>query len=121
MIILKIYVQHFISFLPSTQFKTVIFVDRLHFAGTESATIWCGYMSGAVQAGRRAAIEVLYDLRPQLVSVQDLSEPKTLPKPAKKKSLVVSAIKWSVRIGIATVFVISARKLFIRYASSIVS
>lgn len=94
---------------------------RLHFAGTESATIWCGYMSGAVQAGRRAAIEVLYDLRPQLVSVQDLSEPKTIPKPAKKKSLVVSAIKWSVRIGIATVFVISARKLLIRFVGSFVS
>ena len=78
-------------------------------------------MSGAVQAGRRAAIEVLYDLRPQLVSVQDLSEPKTIPKPAKNKSLVVSAIKWSVRIGIATVFVISARKLLIRFVGSFVS
>ena len=31
---------------------------RLHWAGTETATEWMGYMSGAVQAGQRAAVEV---------------------------------------------------------------
>ena len=36
--------------------------------------MWCGYMNGAVQAGRRAAIEVLYDLRPQLMDKFDLQE-----------------------------------------------
>ncbi|CAJ0582081.1 unnamed protein product, partial [Mesorhabditis spiculigera] len=35
---------------------------NVHFAGTESATHWMGYMSGAVQAGRRAAHEVLHML-----------------------------------------------------------
>ncbi|KAL4239914.1 hypothetical protein ACF0H5_000713 [Mactra antiquata] len=44
----------------------------IHLAGTESASIWTGYMSGAVQAGTRAAIQVLLDLRPQTVSAQDL-------------------------------------------------
>ncbi len=34
-------------------------VGPIHFAGSESATDWCGYMSGAVQAGFRAATEVL--------------------------------------------------------------
>jgi len=34
----------------------------IHFAGTEAATIWIGYMSGAVQAGLRAAHEVLLKL-----------------------------------------------------------
>jgi len=34
-------------------------VGRLHWAGTESATYWNGYMDGAVSAGRRAAAEVL--------------------------------------------------------------
>ena len=29
-------------------------------------------MSGAVQAGQRAAIEVLFDIQPKLVSMQDL-------------------------------------------------
>ena len=33
-------------------------VGRLHFAGTETATHWSGYMEGAVQAGERAAREV---------------------------------------------------------------
>lgn len=32
---------------------------RLHFAGTESATCWAGYMEGAVQSGERAAREIL--------------------------------------------------------------
>ncbi|XP_053296478.1 amine oxidase [flavin-containing] [Pleuronectes platessa] len=34
-------------------------VGRLYFAGTETATEWSGYMEGAVQAGERAAREVL--------------------------------------------------------------
>ncbi|KAH7966894.1 hypothetical protein HPB49_020359 [Dermacentor silvarum] len=32
---------------------------RVYFAGTETATSWPGYMNGAVQAGERAAREVL--------------------------------------------------------------
>ncbi len=32
---------------------------RLYFAGTETATEWTGYMDGAVEAGERAAREVL--------------------------------------------------------------
>ncbi|QRY79529.1 flavin monoamine oxidase family protein [Pseudomonas sp. PDNC002] len=32
---------------------------RLHFAGTETATRWMGYFDGAVEAGERAAREVL--------------------------------------------------------------
>jgi monoamine oxidase len=31
----------------------------LHFAGTETATEWTGYMEGAVQSGERAAAEIL--------------------------------------------------------------
>lgn len=34
-------------------------VGRLHWAGTETATRWYGYMEGAVQAGERAAQEVI--------------------------------------------------------------
>jgi len=34
-------------------------IDRLHWAGTETATVWNGYMDGAVQSGERAAAEVL--------------------------------------------------------------
>jgi len=31
----------------------------LTWAGTETSTIWCGYMDGAVRAGRRAALDIL--------------------------------------------------------------
>ena len=33
-------------------------VGRVHWAGTETATQWTGYMDGAVRAGQRAALEV---------------------------------------------------------------
>ncbi|MGB0953465.1 MAG: flavin monoamine oxidase family protein [Planctomycetota bacterium] len=33
-------------------------VGPIHWAGTESSTVWCGYMDGAVRAGKRAAKEV---------------------------------------------------------------
>ena len=32
---------------------------RIHWAGTETATEWIGYMEGAIQAGERAADEIL--------------------------------------------------------------
>lgn len=34
-------------------------IGRIHWAGTETATEWNGYMDGAVQSGQRAAKEVL--------------------------------------------------------------
>jgi monoamine oxidase len=34
-------------------------VGRIHWAGTETAEIWNGYMDGAVRSGQRAASEVL--------------------------------------------------------------
>jgi monoamine oxidase len=37
-------------------------VGRLHWAGAETATVWNGYMDGAVSSGERAAIEVLSNL-----------------------------------------------------------
>jgi monoamine oxidase len=37
-------------------------VRRIHWAGTETATTWVGYMDGAVQSGHRAAAEVLTEL-----------------------------------------------------------
>jgi monoamine oxidase len=32
---------------------------RIHWAGTETARVWCGYMDGAIESGERAAEEVL--------------------------------------------------------------
>jgi monoamine oxidase len=34
-------------------------IGRLHWAGTETATFWHGYMDGAISSGQRAAAEVL--------------------------------------------------------------
>jgi monoamine oxidase len=34
-------------------------IGRLHWAGTETATLWNGYMDGAVQSGERVAQEIL--------------------------------------------------------------
>ena len=36
---------------------------RIHFAGTETATRWCGYLDGAIESGERAAAEVRARLR----------------------------------------------------------
>ena len=30
----------------------------IHFAGTETATVWAGYMDGAVRSGERVAKEI---------------------------------------------------------------
>jgi monoamine oxidase len=37
-------------------------VGRIHWAGTETATVWTGYMDGAVQSGQRAAAEAVSGL-----------------------------------------------------------
>ncbi|MGI8712842.1 MAG: flavin monoamine oxidase family protein, partial [Solirubrobacteraceae bacterium] len=37
-------------------------VGRIHWAGTETATYWNGYMDGAVSSGERATAEVLAEL-----------------------------------------------------------
>jgi monoamine oxidase len=37
-------------------------VGRVHFAGTETATEWTGYLEGALESGERAAREVLRGL-----------------------------------------------------------
>jgi monoamine oxidase len=34
-------------------------VDRIHWAGTETATRWMGYLDGAIQSGKRVAAEVM--------------------------------------------------------------
>jgi monoamine oxidase len=38
-------------------------VGRLHWAGAETATVWNGYMDGAVRSGERAAAEALGQIR----------------------------------------------------------
>ena len=53
--------------------KTLLLYNfRIHFAGTESATVWFGFLSGAVQSGLRVANEILMELRPQTVTSDDV-------------------------------------------------
>ncbi|XP_005880942.1 PREDICTED: amine oxidase [flavin-containing] A [Myotis brandtii] len=55
-------------------------VDRIHFAGTETATHWSGYMEGAVEAGERAARSILNALGKE--TNQDIEEPESEDVPA---------------------------------------
>ncbi|XP_006795689.1 probable flavin-containing monoamine oxidase A [Neolamprologus brichardi] len=47
---------------------------RIHWAGTETATQWCGYMDGAVQAGQRAALEVLAEVSHMTLTTEEQEE-----------------------------------------------
>ena len=70
-LLLKYYIRH-IFYGKLLYLWNSFNLFRIHFAGTESATAWCGYMSGAVQSGLRAANEVLYQMKPQALSAQEL-------------------------------------------------
>lgn len=56
-------------------------VGRLYFAGTECAFNWSGYMNGAVQAGERAARQLLVALGRLPSSQVDEPEPVSLEYP----------------------------------------
>jgi len=62
--------------------------DRLFFAGTETAACWVGYMDGAIEAGERAACQVLGFLAkdcgcPLNIPKRVLPEPESVEVPAK--------------------------------------
>ncbi|XP_045732518.2 amine oxidase [flavin-containing] A [Mirounga angustirostris] len=67
-----------------TQYGRVIRqpVDRIYFAGTETATHWSGYMEGAVEAGERAAREVLNALGKVAKKDIRVQEPESKDVPA---------------------------------------
>ena len=45
---------------------------RVHFAGTETGAAWAGFMSGAIEAGWRAAAEVIEAERPSSLTEEDI-------------------------------------------------
>uniref|UniRef100_A0AC11DIY1 Monoamine oxidase A n=1 Tax=Ovis aries TaxID=9940 RepID=A0AC11DIY1_SHEEP len=67
-----------------TQYGRVIRqpVGRIYFAGTETATQWSGYMEGAVEAGERAAREVLNALGKLAAKDIWIQEPEAEDVPA---------------------------------------
>lgn len=54
-------------------------VGHVHFAGTETATEWMGYMDGALQSGDRAAKEILDKLAIQWSGTGKSGTRKTIP------------------------------------------
>ncbi|XP_078118793.1 amine oxidase [flavin-containing] [Sander vitreus] len=68
-----------------TQFGKVLRepVGKLYFAGTETATEWSGYMEGAVQAGERAAREVLCAMNKIHQSQIWQTEPESMEVPSR--------------------------------------
>ncbi|OQR74326.1 amine oxidase-like [Tropilaelaps mercedesae] len=50
-------------------------IGRVHFAGTETAWEWSGYINGGIMSGERAAKEVLYELGRIDQATRDAKEP----------------------------------------------
>lgn len=62
-------------------------VDRIFFAGTETATQWAGYMEGAIQAGERAAREILHKMGKigkDEIWQDEPEDPEVKPRPFKE-------------------------------------
>jgi len=56
-------------------------IGRLHFAGSEVATEWSGYINGAIQAGERTARQILANLDRLDPSQVDQIEPVSVDYP----------------------------------------
>ncbi|XP_069102644.1 probable flavin-containing monoamine oxidase A isoform X1 [Argopecten irradians] len=84
---------------------------RLHFAGSESALQWGGYMSGGIQAGVRAATEILYHLRPGAVTSEELLgtaycpsyKPPTHLRKKQESSLLSRTLTLAVVVGVVAI------------------
>ncbi|ELT92234.1 hypothetical protein CAPTEDRAFT_171408 [Capitella teleta] len=93
-------------------------VGRLHFAGSESATVWPGFMNGAVQSGCRAANEVLFNLRPQVVSARDMEDTaydarrETETKMRQRRMPRFRIFRWTLGLGVLCAAIVVAQKAF---------
>ncbi len=38
-------------------------IGRIHWAGTETSTVWTGYIEGAIESGERVTEELLKELK----------------------------------------------------------
>ncbi|KAG8010847.1 Amine oxidase [flavin-containing] A [Nibea albiflora] len=77
---------------------------RIHWASTETATNWCGYMSGAIQEGHRAAREVLAKLCPDALTQEDkeaAKERQTVKQEEPSKFSFLPSIKTLVMAAVA--------------------
>lgn len=102
-------------------------IDRMHFGGTETATKWSGYMDGAVEAGERAAREVLHRMgkitRDQ-IWIEEPPSQEVMPEPIEKcfieKCLpsvtgFLATISFSTVLGAAAIVYFKYPKLLTRF------
>jgi monoamine oxidase len=75
-------------------------VGRVHWAGTETATVWNGYIDGAVRSGSRAALEVLESTgtAPQ-VPVEPTGPQASGPAPVRGRSLPATGVQTAVGVA----------------------
>ena len=65
---------------------------NVYFAGTELATKWSGHMDGAVEAGERAAREVLHQLG--MISADEIWQDEPPSEVREEKVYEVFAMYW---------------------------
>lgn len=80
---------------------------RVHWCGTETATHWAGYLSGAVQSGRRAACEVMRVRGHDVVKLERLvnREPYDFQSPPYAVSNVLTPVVTVLAVVLACVAV----------------
>ncbi|GAB1600298.1 hypothetical protein Ahia01_000307500 [Argonauta hians] len=86
-------------------------IGKLYFAGTETATEWSGYMEGAIQAGERAAREVLFDfgkIRKDEIWQDEPQDEEVVPRPFKSTFFERHSPSVPVFLGMTSVTMISA-------------
>lgn len=82
----------------------IYLIYRIHWASTETATSWCGYMTGAIQEGQRAAREVLAKLCPNALTQEDeeaVQESQTVKQKQPSKLSFLPSIKTLVIAAVA--------------------
>ncbi|XP_022063787.2 probable flavin-containing monoamine oxidase A [Acanthochromis polyacanthus] len=95
---------------------------RIHWAGTETATQWCGYMSGAVQSGQRAALEILAEVCHETLTEEELQALQSIQTDNAKQtaSHKLLHLPTSKSVVIATL-AISAAVLLARYQDALLN
>ncbi|CAG5867239.1 unnamed protein product [Menidia menidia] len=94
---------------------------RIHWAGTETATQWCGYISGAIQAGQRAALEVLAEVHYNALTAEEqeaLKHSETVENPPKDTPSFKPLFLFTRKSVVLTVLTASAVVLLVKNPST---
>lgn len=82
-------------------------VGRIHFAGTETADVWYGFINGAIEAGERACNEV----KERILSGESGADAlrATLPPPPVYKKAFSSGVDVVLTLAVAGVGILAYR------------